>query len=395
MAGKKMKNKKALIIASMASMIDNFNRKNIELLAGMGYDITLAANFKSEDSNSFEKNQQFLSEMKQKGYHVVHIDFTRKLTNIDLQIKSIKQVRKLLKRKFDIVHCHSPICSIITRICFNKYRKKYGSKLLYTAHGFHFFKGAPKKNWLLYYPAEKICSYMTDVLITINKEDYILARSKFRAKNVEYLPGIGIDLDKFNNKDYDHSLKEALGCKNDDIMLLSVGELSERKNQVVIINALEKLREDDELIFNRIKYFIVGKGHLEDYINQLINEKNLNNTVKLLGFRNDIEELLNAADVFVFPSLQEGLRVALMEAMACGLPVIASQIRGNTDLIENGKGGFLINPNNIMGFEKCIKKVVKKSDYFDSMKIINLETIKNFSDQIIVNKTEKIYSKLI
>lgn len=389
------KKKKALIIASMASMIDNFNRKNIELLSAMGYDITLAANFKSEDSNSYEKNQKFLAEMKKKGYHVVHIDFTRKLTNISLQIKSIKQVRELFKRKFDIVHCHSPICSIITRILFQKYRSKYNSKLLYTAHGFHFYKGAPKKNWLIYYPAEKICSYMTDVLITINKEDYSLAKQKMKAKKVEYLPGIGIDLNKFNNTDKDDSLKLTLGCKPEDIMLLSVGELSERKNQTVVINALDKLRKDDVVTFNKIKYYIVGKGHLEDYYKQLIRDKDLENSIKLLGFRNDIDRLLNTADVFIFPSIQEGLPVALMEAMASGLPVIASRIRGNTDLIENGKGGFLVSPNDVMGFENCIKKLVENPNYFKNMKSINLKTIKDFSDEIIIKKTEKIYSELI
>ena len=387
--------KRALIIASMASMIDNFNRKNIELLSDMGYDITLAANFKSEDSNSYEKNQKFLEEMKKKSYRVVHIDFTRKLTNIGLQIKSIKQVRELLKRKFDIVHCHSPICSIITRIVFQKYRIKYNSKLLYTAHGFHFYKGAPKKNWLIYYPAEKICSYMTDVLITINKEDYNLAKKKMKAKKVEYLPGIGINLSKFNDKSCDNSLKDKLGCKSDEVMLISVGELSTRKNHEVVIKSLVKLKNEDESLFNRIKYFIVGKGDLENYLLSIIKENNLENNVRLLGFRSDVDELLRAADVFVFPSLQEGLPVALMEAMASGLPVIASKIRGNTDLIENGKGGFLISPYNIVGFEKAIRKAVNNPNDFLKMKKVNLETIKNFSDQIILDKTEKIYSVLM
>lgn len=381
-----MKNsKKALIIASMASMIDNFNRKNIEVLSDMGYEITLAANFKSEDSNSLEKNQSFYAEMKAKGYHVVHIDFSRKLSNIGLQIKSIKQVRKLMKRKFDIVHCHSPICSIITRFSFNKYRRAYNSKLLYTAHGFHFYKGAPKKNWLLYYPAEKICSYMTDTLITINKEDYVLAKNKMKAKNVVYIPGIGIDLNKFNNRNGETDLRENLGCKANDIMLLSVGELSERKNHEVIIKALAELKRDN------IKYFIVGKGHLEAYLNKLILKNNLNNNVKLLGFRNDVDKLLNAADIFVFPSIQEGLPVALMEAMACGLPVIASEIRGNTDLIENGKGGFLIPPMDIQGFADCINTAVSTPEVLKNMHNYNLQKIKCFSAETVLSKITDIY----
>lgn len=388
----KSNKKRVLVLASVASMIDQFNIPNIKLLQSLGATVDVACNFKDGSTCTDEVVLKLRKQLKSMGVRCFQIDFARSVTHIFQNVRAFKQVKKLMDdNNYTFVHCHSPIGGIVGRIA--GYLSK--TKVIYTAHGFHFYKGAPKKNWLLFYPAEKICSYMTDVLITINKEDYSLAKQRMKAKKVEYLPGIGINLNKFNDKTCDNLLKEKLGCKSDEIMLLSVGELSTRKNHEVVIKSLVKLKNEDESLFNRIKYFIVGKGDLENYLLSIIKDNNLENNVHLLGFRSDVDELLRATDVFVFPSLQEGLPVALMEAMASGLPVIASRIRGNTDLIENGKGGFLVSSNDVMGFEKCIRKLVKNPDYFKNMKSINLSTIKGFSDTIIIKKTEKIYSDLM
>lgn len=328
--------KKVLVIASVASMLDNFNRENINILLDIGYDVTIAANFHTvEDVNSQEKTDGFVKEMQEKGVRVVQIDFTRKLRNLGQQTESARQVGKLLEQRFDIVHCHSPICAALTRLRYQKYRKKYGGKLVYTAHGFHFYKGAPFKNWLLYYPAEWLCSWWTDVLITINKEDYRRAKRSLHAKRTVYVPGVGVDVEKFKPDAAVREKKRAeLGLKETDSMILSVGELSKRKNHEVVIRALHELDDSD------VKYFICGMGGLEGYLKKIIKELGLENQVELLGYRTDISGLLQAADIFVFPSLQEGLSVALMEAMASGLPCIAGRIRGNTDLITNE--GYLV-----------------------------------------------------
>lgn len=322
---------KVLVIASVASMHDNFNRENINILLDMGCDVTVAANFHTgEDINSQEKIDGFVKEMRARGVHIVQVDFTRKTGNIRQQMKSAGQVGKLLEQRFDIVHCHSPICAALTRANYRKHRKEYGGKLIYTAHGFHFYKGAPLKNWLLYYPVEWLCSWWTDVLVTINKEDYSRAKKGLHAKRTVYVPGVGVDTEKFKP---DAAVREKkrveLGLKETDIMLLSVGELSKRKNHGVVIHALHKLDSPD------VKYFICGMGQLEGYLKETTRELNLENQVNLLGYRTDISELMEAADIFVFPSLQEGLPVALMEAMASGLPCIVSRIRGNTDLVTD------------------------------------------------------------
>ena len=373
--------KKALLIASMASMLDNFNRGNIEILLELGYRVTLAANFRTgEDSNSQEKTKRFLEEMKNKGVQCTQIDFSRSVFSIRAQWKSFKQVQNLLQDKFSLIHCHSPICAAITRICAKKYRKT-GTRVLYTAHGFHFFKGAPLQNWLLYYPVEKLMSHFTDTLITINKEDYHRAKKKFSAKRTVYVPGVGIDAEKFQNIRVNREEKrKELGLGKDDIFILSVGELNKNKNHEIILQAMAALRN------KKINYMIAGVGEQREHLMQLAKEKHLSFTI--LGFREDVPELLGAADFFAFPSKREGLSASVMEAMFAQVPVIASKIRGNTDLIKQGENGILIHPNTTLAWEKGIRRALKKPEQFQLGEMKSLST---FESRNIRKKMKEIY----
>lgn len=372
--------KKALMIASMASMLDNFNTRNINILKELGYQVTLAANFKTEDSNSEEKVAAFKRSMEEDGHRVIHIDFTRKVFNVEGQIKSYRQVRQLAKERFDLVHCHSPICSVITRTVFHNQRKK-GTRIIYTAHGFHFYKGAPKTNWLLYYPVEKFLSRWTDVLITINKEDYSRAKKKMKAKTLVYLPGVGVDISKFSDKTKRKNLRAELEIPDDAVWLLSVGEVNKNKNHEIVIRAVSNMEN--------IYYTIAGKGELQEELLSLIHSLGIEKRVKLLGFCKDVAPLYEGADIFVFPSHREGLSVALMEAMASGLPVACSDIRGNTDLIDREQGGALFDPNNVESVKSAIIQLMN-SDW-EQMKRYNLEKIKSFNYDFVDQKTEKIY----
>lgn len=343
--------KKALLIASMASMLDNFNRDNINILLSLGYELTLASNFHTnQDSNSQGKTERFLRDMKEKGAKCVQIDFSRGIIDIKGQWKSYQQVKKLLKQKFDLIHCHSPICAAITRLCARKYRKT-GTRVVYTAHGFHFFKNAPMKNWLIYYPVEKMMSRFTDVLITINKEDFYRAKYKFHAKKTVYIPGVGIDSNRFQNLGISREQKrQALGLSKEDLFILSVGELNKNKNHEVVVRALAGLKGQN------IVYMIAGEGNQKEHLKTLAEEKGV--SLRLLGFREDICPLLEAADVFAFPSKREGLSVSVMEAMFMKKPVIASKIRGNIDLIKDGENGMLVHPNTVEAWEQGLHKII-------------------------------------
>ncbi len=382
--------KRALIIASMASMLDNFNRPPIDILLDLGFEVDLAANFLTEDSNSKEKNKAFHDEMLGKGRQVYQINFTRSPMNLKQHIQAMREVKNVLQQHhYDVVHCHSPISSVIARFVLRKMRKQ-GVRVLYTGHGFHFFKGAPLANWLLYFPMEWLCARWTDVLITLNKEDYALARKCLHAKRVEYLPGVGVNTGKFIKASKEERLqkRQELGIQPDEFVLLSVGELSHRKNQTVAIKALEKVNNP------RIRYLIVGIGGLHDNYQQLISELHLENQVQLLGFRTDIPLLCGAADAFVFPSFHEGLSVALMEAMACGLPVIASRIRGNTDLIDEGKGGYLVDPRDTDAMAQAIERMVANPDAL-SMGQYNMEKVKDFDLETVKEEMKRIYQSVM
>lgn len=333
--------------------------------------------------------------MEKKGLQLDYYDkafsipFTRSPISKN-NIKAYKMLKNLIKENdYDVIHCNTPVGGILSRMAAKSVGKK-DLKVIYTAHGFHFFKGAPKKNWVLFYTLEKYFSKFTDVLITINKEDYNIAKQKFKAKKIEYVPGIGVDIPKFRDVSVDIAEKrKELGIPKDAFLVLSVGEMSIRKNQEVVIKAISKTKKDD------IYYVICGVGALEEYLKELAKKEGLEDRFILGGHRRDIQEICKMADVFVFPSLQEGLPVALMEAMASGLPVIASDIRGNVDLIEDGKGGFLVNSYDVDRICDKINFIYNDKSMNESFRKFNEEKIKNFGKDVVLSKMEEIYKEVL
>ena len=380
--------KKALMIASMASMLDNFNRNNIELLLSMGYSVTLAANFDSEEDSSPKRHiEQFEKDMTEKGCHIVQIDFSRQLFSIKKQEHSYKQIKKLVEQKYDLVHCHSPICAALTRFAFRNERKS-GTRVIYTAHGFHFFMGAPLKNWLLYFPAEWIGSHWTDELLVINKEDYRLAKRYMKSTHTVYIPGVGIDTNKYHKCIVDKSVKcRELGIPENKFILLSVGELQARKNQRIVIEALHQLNNLD------ILYLMVGQGELQEEYTMLIDKYSLNDNIKLLGFRTDIAELCKTADCFIHPSVREGLGIAPLEAMACGLPLITSDVNGIKDYAVDGVSGYCVNPHSAEKMAEAIDKMMKDDNFRRKCGMNNIETANRFDISKSAQIMQNVYSK--
>lgn len=300
---------------------------------------------------------------------------------------AIKQIRNLVKKeKYDIVHCHTPIAAACTRLACRKLRKTQNVKVIYTAHGFHFYKGASKLNWLVYYPVEKICSYFTNKLITINREDYKLAKKKMKAKEVCYVPGVGIDLSKFENIQVNRAEKrKEIGVPKDCFLLLSVGELNENKNHKIIIKALAKLNNPN------VHYAIAGVGDKKDYLIQLSKDLGVSEQVHLLGYRNDVAELNCSADVFCFPSYREGLGLAAIEAMACGLPIITSNVHGINDYSDDGVTGYKTAPTNVDGFADAIQKLIINPDLVNKIGHYNVNLAKKYEISQINFMMKNIY----
>ena len=380
---------RALVLASVASMIDQFNMPNIRLMKEMGYEVDVATNFLKGSTCSDEKIAALKQTLQEMNVRCFQIDFSRNVLNIGENMKAYKQTKKIIdENNYALIHSHSPIGGFLSRIAARNARKN-GTKMIYTAHGFHFFKGAPLMNWLIFYPIERISSRWTDVLVTITHEDYQLAQKKMYAKEVVYVPGVGINTDAFTPTEEDAVInvrkREELGLAMTDTVMLSVGELNKNKNHEIVLRAMAQLGRSD------LHYVIAGRGKLKEHLERLAKELGLSKQFHLLGFRTDVKELFKMADFFAHPSFREGLSVAVMEAMANGLPVICTKIRGNTDLIEDNKGGYLFKPAVQETAYLALKKIMESIDR-KAMGRYNLKKAEELDVKAVLEVMKKIYA---
>ena len=297
-------------------------------------------------------------------------------------LRAYRELKRVIDQgEFDLIHCHTPVGALLTRLAAGKARRK-GTKVIYTAHGFHFFKGAPALNWLVYFPAEWLCGFLTDVLITINWEDYDFAQKHIHAGKVCYVPGVGVDMDRFGGSR--ETAREKLGIGNEEFVLLSVGEMTENKNHRLALQALALLPEKP------IRYVLVGRGERMEELQAQARELGITDRVIFTGYRNDVSELYPAADAFFFPSFREGLSVALMEAMASGLPAIVGKIRGNTDLIDDGVEGLYM-PLTPEGAAEAIRKLYDDPALGARLGEAAREKVRRFSAPEVQRKMREIY----
>ena len=380
-------NNRVLQTASVASMIDLFNKDNLLVLEELGANIDVCSNFQNGSITSQERVNEYRQELTERGIEVIDLPCPRSIGKIGDIVRSYKLVKKLAEeRHYRIVHCHSPIGGVIVRLACRKARKE-GTKVVYTAHGFHFFKGSSLASWLIFYPIERLCTWLTDVLIVINQEDYKRAKA-WNTCRVELVNGIGVHTQEFLNEKVDRKVyREELGFGDDDFVFMSPGQVSVRKNHEVIIRAMAEIKNP------KVKYLLVGFGELEEKHKALVKELGIEDRVVFAGYRGDVKRLLHAVDGYAFPSLQEGLPVALMEAMAVGLPIVCSRIRGNVDLIENGKGGYLYDCHDVKGFADGMEKIVAGEG--SEMGKINIETMKHFDIEAVNNRMRELYGELL
>lgn len=367
--------KRILVVCTTDSMIWNFLIPHIKELEQKGFYVECACSI----TGDFYKNLIEIHDIKMN-----EIPFFRSPYSLK-NLYALKKLCKLIKeKKFDTIFCHEPVGGVMGRVAGRKYK----CKVIYTAHGFHFYKGAPLINRTLYYYIEKFLSVYTDALITINEEDYQAAH-KLHAKKVYKINGIGVDVQKFSSKNDCVALRQELALNKEDFVLFSVGELIKRKNHLVVIEALKQIDNP------HIHYVIAGDGELFGFLKDRIRELGLNNRVHLLGYRTDINRLCNSADVFILPSLHEGLSVALMEAMACAKPIIASKIRGNVDLIDNKVGGILVKPRDVDGFANAILYSYNNRGILTEYAKHNIKRIRQYDINKVKEQLSLIYNECL
>lgn len=367
--------KRMLMAATVPSMIGQFNMNNIYILLNLGYEIDIAADFTDTSVWPAKRTQKFKADMKALGINCIQLDFSRSPFKIHRHIRSYKETITLIKkRQYSFIHTHTPIASAIARLAAHK----TGIKVIYTAHGFHFYQGAPLKNWIIFYSIEKWLSKYTDILITITQEDYKNAITRLHAKKTIYVPGVGVDTKKFKPcKKRREKIRTELGLSDTQIMILSVGELNENKNHEAVIRAIKGLN---------LVYVIVGNGKLYNHLQKVAVECGVD--LRLTGYRNDVADFYNAADIYILPSIREGLNVSIMEAMASGLPITCGKIRGNTDLVSSP----LFNPTHLNEIKTAIKKAIRCRTKLGQR---NLEVIKRFDSHVVEALMKSIYKEKI
>jgi glycosyltransferase involved in cell wall biosynthesis len=359
------------LIASLISFHAAFNIQNIEILTSMGHKVHLFGNI-TDDQKKNQKINKFLSYCDSNNLAVHVVDIPRSPRSLFKIFKSYKILNELLRQEnITFVHSHTPVGGLLGRLCSSK----CSIKNIYTAHGFHFYTGAPLFNWMIYYPIEMLLAKKTDAVITINYDDFNLSKNRFKTSTY-YIPGVGVDTDLFSNEPNRSILRE--------IRLVSVGELNKNKNHYFVIKALSNAK----LIF---RYAIAGLGPLERKLDYFIKKSNLHKSVDILGYVNDVSKLLSEADIYIMPSLREGLPVSVLEAMASGLPVIASNIRGNRDLIDDGQGGFLFEKGNQSQLIEQIKMLADNPKLRFRMGKYNQIKVKQFDSCIVSDRMREIY----
>ncbi len=370
---------KLLYILNVAKRVNNFSYTAMQAAKALGIEFHIAGNW------SYASDDERIADEEKHGIHIHQIDFIRTPYHPKNK-KAYKQLTQLAEtEKYDVIHCNTPIGGVLGRLVGKKCEVK---TVIYQVHGFHFYKGAPIKNWLLYYPVEKWLSRYTDALITINQEDYERAQ-RWRFRNdgkTYYVPGVGIDLDAFYETlttDRDQK-REALGVPKNAFVLVSVGELNKNKNNRVVLSAMANAGEN-------VHYVLCGVGDEEKNLRRQARQLGIEAQVHFLGYRTDVKDIYAMADCFVMPSYREGLSRSIMEAMAAGLPCVVSNIRGNVDMVDNSKGGFLCEADRVQDWKNCILTLRDDPSLLREMGEYNLEKVKAFSTTIVEQEMLQIY----
>lgn len=370
--------KKFLFVCTTDSMIWNFLIPHIRFLQARNHIVDCAC----------AETGFYFKELEDRFRLTVHkIDFQRS----PYQVKNIMCLKELVmlirKNHYDIIHCHEPVGGVMGRVA----GRICGKKVIYTAHGFHFYKGAPLINRMLYETVERFLARFTDVLITINQEDYKAAQTFHLAKGGKsfFIRGIGLDVNAFRQTKVDVELKRAeFGIGRDQFVVLSVGEFIKRKNYEVALRAFAKADLPNAI------YLICGEGELRARLELLAKELKISRQVIFAGFRKDIKEIVQIADIFLFPTLQEGLGLAAIEGMSAGLPIVASNVRGVNEFLVEGKSGYGLSPLDVDGFSSAIQKLACQRELVEQIGQFNRKHIETFDINKILLQMDSIYEEM-
>lgn len=371
--------KKVLFVATVTRHINAFHIPYLRWFKEQGYEVHVASNGKEK------------IEYCDKHFNLPFERFPLNVANL----KVYKELKKIVNNNnYKIIHCHTPVGGVLTRLAARRTRKN-GTKVIYTAHGFHFYKGAPLLNWLIYYPIEKIMARYTDCLITIANEDYECAKKHLKAKEIKHTNGTGVNtqrLSKNITEDQKYKLRKKFGINKNDIVFLYIAELNRNKNQILLIKAIDRLKEK----LHNVKLLLVGDGELLQEYKKIIKLNGLEKNIFVLGIRNDINEILSITDIYLASSIREGLGLNVIEAMYKKVPVIATNNRGHRELIENRKTGIILENNTDVEMINEIEQLINlpedlKNEMVNSAK----KNVEKYTLENVLVEMKKIYMEFI
>lgn len=370
--------KKVLFTASIAKHLLRFHLPYLEWFKDHGYEVHIACDGDEEVPFTDKKwTVPFVRSPFSSGH-----------------FKAFKSLKAIIdQEQYTLIHCHTPMASIVTRLAAKEARLR-GTKVLYTAHGFHFFKGSPIINWLTYYPVEILTSGYADAIITINTEDFELIKAKGNSKTEYFLiPGIGVDSEKFFPiSDYmKNNLRAEIGFAKNDFIAVYAAEFIERKNHKFIIEALAVAKNK----FPKLKVLFCGRGKLKEEMEALVKKYNLEATIIFMGFRNDVDQLYKIADIGISSSKQEGLGINLVEEMMCGLPILATVDRGHKEIVSPRENGFLFEQENKQEFLKYLNLVYSDIDTRKIMRQKSIKMADKFEISNSLAEMSSIYKKFL
>lgn len=371
--------KKILLTATVQSHISQFHMPLIKMLKDKGYEVHVAA------KNNLAEKDGLNLDLADKIFDIPFSRSPLKRENI-LAYKKIKKI--ISDYEYEVIHCNTPMGGIITRLAARKARSN-GTKVFYTAHGFHFYKGAPIVNWLIYYPIEKYMAHYTDKLITISKEDYQLAINKQFRTNIQHIHGVGASTEKYKCVSFEEKLKlrDYFGYRKDSFICICTGELNRNKNQSVLIKAVPEILEK----IPNFKLLLAGNGPLKEELYNLVELLKIEENVDFLGYKTNLDNYVKLSDVAISASIREGLGLNLIEAMLCGKPTVASINRGHNELVKNNITGMLFNPQNSKELASHIHYLYKNRNLIKQFGNDAIEAIRPYRVENVLCEIEELY----
>ena len=374
---------KVLFVATVRSHIGQFHMPFIKRLKELGCTVDGAYKDNSELKQGLD-----LSLLD----NVYEIGFSRSPYSAD-NINAYKQLKKVIDSgNYDAIHCHTPMGAVVTRLAARDARKK-GTKVIYTAHGFHFYKGASSLNWKVFYPIEKALSKHTDCLILINNEDYQLAKEKgFEAKRIIKVNGVGVNLSKFKpvSENEKSELRKEYGFSESDFIMIYPADFCARKNQTMLFEVMRELLK----VSSSFRLLLPGSLELADEFIAKAKEMGVYDSISFMGYRRDIEKLVALADVSVSSTRQEGLPINIVEAMAVGNPIVATDVRGNNDLVKDGVNGYLVALNDSKAMADRLLELYNNKQLINEFGKKSIESAQLYSEEAVVPEMVKVYEEL-